>query len=106
MAQLLLDEGPTIITKETFCHLLFSRERSGLDPPIVAAMRFMIALAATGINQSTVLFEFIHNKWRFWIGSIPVYSIFSCLFCWKVADWRFICVTAAVGSGVSFVGLR
>ena len=74
-----------------------------------AAMRFMIGVAATGINTSTVLFEFIRNKWRFWIGSIPVYSIFSgllALFCWKVADWRYICVTAAVGSVVSFVGWR
>ena len=56
-----------------------------------AALRFMIGLGVSGFNTSTIIFEFIRNKWRFWMGAIPIYSVIiglMALFCWKVSDWR------------------
>ena len=74
-----------------------------------ATLRFMIGIAVSGINASTVLFEFIRNKWRFWLGIVPFYTIFAglmALFCWKVSDWRYICATACVGSALPFFGWK
>ena len=74
-----------------------------------AALRFMIGFSVAAINASTVIFEFIHNKWRFWLGVVPVYSVWAglmALFCWQVNDWRYICAVASGVSALAFTGYR
>ena len=63
----------------------------------------------SGVNASSVFFEFIRNKWRMWFGIIPGWSVFAglmALFCSNIADWRYILAVACAGSVFPFLGWR
>ena len=76
---------------------------------MLAAMRFITGLGLSGVNASTVFFEFVRNKWRLWFNIIPSWSAFAGLmavFCFHVPNWKFIMVVACVGSAAVFLGWR